>query len=157
MATGRLAQYIAASLLHILAAIGMPACSRSLCASKQESLRLDFRGVFTLPSASGVPWRYRFFPNPPSLFVSIALLSSADFSADSPLPYSLAPLYGSGWEGDHQLQRSSVKLACHHQTASDTSQEHEMCSSVPIHFPCICIGRFRRLAPALPDQDSAPV
>jgi hypothetical protein len=104
-----------------------------------------------------VPWRYRFFPNPPSLFVSIALLSSADFSADLPLPCSLAPLYGSGWEGDYQLQRSSVKLACHHQTASDTSQEHEMCSSVPIHFPCTCIGRFRRLAPALPDQDSAPV
>ena len=79
------------------------------------------------------------------------------FLTGSPLPCSLAPVYGGGWEGDHQRQRSSVKLACHHQTASDTSQEHEMCSSVPIRFPCTCIGRFRHLAPALPDQDSAPI
>jgi hypothetical protein len=31
---------------------------------------LDFRGVFTLPSASGVRWRYRFFSNRP-IFVRL--------------------------------------------------------------------------------------
>jgi len=52
-----------------------------------------------------------------------------------------------GWEGDHQRQRSSVKLTCHHQTASDKSEEHEMCSH--IRFARACVADVRRFASAV--------
>jgi hypothetical protein len=78
--------YIAASLLHVLAAIGIACLFTLVVRFKVGIFAVGFQGFFTLPSAFGVRWRYRFFSNPPSLFVSIALLSSADFSTGSRLP-----------------------------------------------------------------------
>jgi hypothetical protein len=78
--------YIAASLLHVLAAIGIACLFTLVVRFKVGIFAVAFQGSFTLPSASGVRWRCRFFSSPPSLFVSIALLSSADFSTGSRLP-----------------------------------------------------------------------
>lgn len=78
--------YIAASPLPVLAAIGIACLFTLVVRFKVGIFAVGFQGVFTLPSASGVRWPWRFFSNPSSLFVSIALLSSADFSAGSRLP-----------------------------------------------------------------------
>lgn len=131
---------ITASLLHILGAIGIACLFTLVVRSGEFYFAICIWGALALP----ILLESAIFVRLHHLVVIGRLL---DWLTTSVLARAI--IWWCSSNNPLAAVETCLKLTCRPIVNSDKSEEHETCSSVYVRFPCTCIRKLCRLAPAL--------